>query len=354
MMKNMRNKFALALILIVSMSVALVACGRKTSSEVVQNADGGNTQVNQDNTSQDKERLGNDPTSSDPTAEETEAENHEESDETDTETEVQADGSADSASNDQQVASTSGGEDSDDQGDESDGEDGGDTSSDDGVITICIDPGHGGDSLGTKEEYDGELICEKNLNYRIATSLKSYLEEYGVNVVLTHSLNSDLSLAGRINYAVANDADYFISVHVNSRSQDEVNSSGCMVLMSCSSYQPGNAKVNLYDTERAMATSILSRLHGLGLQNANDFNTENTGGILQRVNTEDEYYPDGSPADFYGLLYHGTYAGIPSIIVEHAFLSNESDYYNYLNTNAKLDALARADAEGLADALGLR
>ena len=36
-----------------------------------------------------------------------------------------------------------------------------------------------------KETYDGKLVMEKDLNYRIATSLKSYLEQYdGIKLYL--------------------------------------------------------------------------------------------------------------------------------------------------------------------------
>ena len=199
----------------------------------------------------------------------------------------------------------------------------------------------------------GKLVMEKDLNYRIATSLKSYLEQYdGIKVILTRNENQGLGLIQRIDYAVANEADYFISVHVNSRSTDEVNSHGCMVLMSCSRYQPVNTKVgSLYDTERGMALSVISKLNRLGLPIANDWNTENTQGILQRVNTVGATYPDGSQADYYTLLYCGTEAGLPTIIIEHAFLSNENDYRNFLCTNDKLDALAKADAEGIIESI---
>ena len=56
-------------------------------------------------------------------------------------------------------------------------------------------------------------------------------------------------------------------------------------------------------------------------------------------------------ADYYGLINEGTCAGIPTIIVEHAFLSNENDYRNFLCTNDKLDALAKADAEGIIESI---
>ena len=221
-------------------------------------------------------------------------------------------------------------------------------------IIICIDPGHGGDNdEGTKETYDGKLVMEKDLTYRIATSLKSYLEQYdGIKVILTRNENQGLGLIQRIDYAVANEADYFISVHVNSRSTDEVNSHGCMVLMSCSRYQPSNSRVSsLYDAEYALAKSVLSKLNAMGIPIANDWNTEYTEGILQRTTTSGETYPDGSHADYYSLLYNGTRAGIPTIIIEHAFLSNENDYRNFLSTDAKLDALAKADAEGIMESI---
>ena len=67
------------------------------------------------------------------------------------------------------------------------------------------------------------------------------------------------------------------------------------------------------------------------------------------MNTADELYPDGSMADYYGLINEGTRAGISTIIVEHAFLSNAGDYRNYLSSDAQLDALARADAAGILD-----
>lgn len=143
-------------------------------------------------------------------------------------------------------------------------------------------------------------------------------------------------------------------MHINSKSTDELDAHGCMVLMSCSRYQPANARfTSIYDRERSLAYSILAKLNGIGIPIANDSwnGNEYKDGILQRLNTVNELYPDGSMADYYGLINEGTCAGIPTIIVEHAFLSNVNDYRNYLSTDAQLDALARADAAGILEAV---
>lgn len=225
----------------------------------------------------------------------------------------------------------------------------------DNRITICIDPGHGGSNEGTKETYDGSLIKEKNITMTIARKLKYYLEQNdNIRVVMTRNSDTAVSLAGRIEYAAANNADYVISMHINSKSTDELDAHGCMVLMSCSRYQPANARfTSIYDREKSLAYSILAKLNGIGIPIANDSwnGNEYKDGILQRVNTVNESYPDGSMADYYGLINEGTYAGIPTIIVEHAFLSNVGDYRNYLSTDAQLDALARADAAGILEAV---
>ena len=105
---------------------------------------------------------------------------------------------------------------------------------------------------GTKENYDGTLIKEKNITMTIARKLKYYLEQNdNIRVVMTRNSDTAVSLADRIEYAAANNADYVISMHINSKSTDELDAHGCMVLMSCSRYQPANARfTSIYDRER--------------------------------------------------------------------------------------------------------
>ena len=215
--------------------------------------------------------------------------------------------------------------------------------------TICIDAGHGGSNEGTKETYDGVLIKEKDINLVIAKKLQWYLEQNdNLNVIMTRTSDTDVSIGGRIDYAKGKNADYVISVHINSKSQDNTNPRGCMVLMSCSRYQPSDSRfASIYDKENMLANAIICNLNNIGIPIADDWNTEYTNGILQRTNTVNELYPDGSPADYYGLIYNGTYAGIPTIIIEHSFLSNENDYRTHFSTDSQLDVLARADAQGI-------
>lgn len=219
---------------------------------------------------------------------------------------------------------------------------------------ICLDPGHGGESQGTHYVYDDVEIEEKNLNYYIALRLKKYLEQYdNIEVVIDRGENEDPSFETRIAFAKENNADYIVSLHNNSKSRDDIEPSGCMAITTCSHYQAESAvNDDVYGASRQLALSILSQLKNTGLTITTDWNANKTNGILQRVGSG--AYPDGSECDYYGLIRNATYAGIPSVIVEHAFLSNERDYRKFLSSNTKLDILAKADAAGIMNYLGTR
>ena len=64
-------------------------------------------------------------------------------------------------------------------------------------------------------------------------------------------------------------------------------------------------------------------------------------------NSANSKYPDGSVQDYYYVIQQSKRNGFPGIIVEHAFLSNASDYQKYLSSDEKLKALGEADARGI-------
>jgi len=90
--------------------------------------------------------------------------------------------------------------------------------------TIVLDPGHGGIDGGTSF---GEIL-EKNINLTIGLKLKEELIKRGANVIMTREIDDSLDdhidnggsrhredLNTRVNIVNKNNADIFISIHVN-------------------------------------------------------------------------------------------------------------------------------------------
>lgn len=205
---------------------------------------------------------------------------------------------------------------------------------DNGDMVIAIDPGHGGTDSGAS--YGG--IEEKTINLKIAQYLKTYLEQYvGVQVYLTRSTDTYLELSERVQNATLNGSDVFISIHNNASTN--LSTSGSMVFYPNESYRP-----DLSYEGSELASNILSRLTNLGLTDL---------GIRTRDSGTGNTYDDGSIADYYGVIRNAKLSGMAGIIVEHAFVSNDSDRTNYLSTDAQLKKLAKADAEGIAACYGL-
>lgn len=203
-----------------------------------------------------------------------------------------------------------------------------------GDMVIAIDPGHGGTDSGAS--YGG--IEEKTINLKIAQYLKTYLEQYvGVQVYLTRSTDTYLELSERVQNATLNGSDVFISIHNNASTN--LSTRGSMVFYPNESYRP-----DLSYEGSELASNILSRLTNLGLTDL---------GIRTRDSGTGNTYDDGSIADYYGVIRNAKLSGMAGIIVEHAFVSNDSDRTNYLSTDAQLKKLAKADAEGIAACYGL-
>jgi len=82
-------------------------------------------------------------------------------------------------------------------------------------ISICLDPGHGGQGHipGYKRGPTG--LREAEINLKVAFYLKELLEQAEVTVVMTRIDDSYVSLAKRSQIANENGVDFFISIHHN-------------------------------------------------------------------------------------------------------------------------------------------
>lgn len=201
-------------------------------------------------------------------------------------------------------------------------------------LVVVLDPGHGGTDGGAQ----ANGIVEKTVNLKIAQYCKAELEEYaGVTVYMTRSDDTYLTLAQRAQVAVDKKANVFISLHNNSNTS----SAPC----GANVYYPNsNYNATCGTTGQSLASIIESKLTDLGLA---------SGGIHIRNSENGTKYPDGSLADYYGVIKRCKENGIPALIVEHAFISNANDAKNYLSTDEQLKKLGVADATAIAEYYGL-
>lgn len=81
-------------------------------------------------------------------------------------------------------------------------------------FTVVIDPGHGGKDAGAL----GRKTNEKTINLAVAKQLRDLLRSNmnDVNVIMTRSNDTFVTLQGRADMANRKHADIFISIHANS------------------------------------------------------------------------------------------------------------------------------------------
>jgi len=153
--------------------------------------------------------------------------------------------------------------------------------------TITIDPGHGGHDPGAV----GNGLQEKEINLSIALKVQKILEQKGINVVMTRTNDTYLSLSERVDVAVRKNSDTFVSIHTNSAAA--TSASGTETYFSSAALNSRSAD------SKQLATFIQKRLY-------------------PALGTKDRKVKD---AGFQVIKKNP----LPAVLVELGFISNSSD-----------------------------
>ncbi|HWB28418.1 MAG TPA: N-acetylmuramoyl-L-alanine amidase [Chitinophagaceae bacterium] len=79
------------------------------------------------------------------------------------------------------------------------------------TFTVIIDAGHGGKDEGTKIK----TAKEKNITLAVAKQIETLAPGYGINVILTRHNDTFMNPVSRVKFAMQQNADAFVSIHVN-------------------------------------------------------------------------------------------------------------------------------------------
>lgn len=207
---------------------------------------------------------------------------------------------------------------------------------------ILLDPGHCKKHMGAHENG----LKEEKVVLDITKACKNILDEYGgITVYLTRNNMSCLSslhlgdcLSSRNNLAKRLSVDFLVSMHINA--DDRSGKSGALILPA---YQSGY-RDKIRKKTQALGSYFLEHLHSLGLKNR--------GFWLRKLSNG--RYRNGARADYYSIVRNGVLNNIPSLIVEHGYVSNLSDCELYFKTKDRRRFLGEADANAIVSYYGLK
>lgn len=219
----------------------------------------------------------------------------------------------------------------------------------DGKFVVILDPGHGGKGnfanrgIGFFSNSKDEIIYEDEIDLKLAKLIRDNIKSDGrIEVYMTREDDVEVSLVDRGVKAKNFSADLMISIHFNNSPSfnQSPKSMGCEIWQSViDMYKPyGLAKMILAEFNKNHLLQI-------------------TRGLKERV-SEDTYWDynlndaittnTGFPADYYGVIKAGARNMVPTIIVEHAFFSNDYDFANMQNEDF-YEELAKRESKAIID-----
>lgn len=205
-------------------------------------------------------------------------------------------------------------------------------------LKICIDAGHHGKynrSPANKKYYESEVMWKLHLLQ------KKYLEQYGFEVVLTRSnLATDKALYDR--GATSKGCVLFLSDHSNAVGS-EVNEAVDRV----SVYHLTNDTTTECDDISKTIAEKLAPVIAEVMDTKQDFQ------VLTRKASSDRNKDGIFNDNYYGVLHGARCVNVAGLILEHSFHTNTRST-NWLLNDVNLDALAKAEADVIAEHFGMK
>lgn len=190
-------------------------------------------------------------------------------------------------------------------------------------LVIVIDPGHGGENLGTIENNH----IEKDMTLITALAMYEELAQYdNVEVYLTRTQDRDMTLKERAEYAEAVEADFLFSIHYNASENHELFGSEVWV--------PLEPPYNNYGYQ--FGYELLQDMKDLGL-------------LVRGVKTR----RGDKGLDYYGILRESVARDIPAVIIEHCHVDEARDAV-FCDNEEKLKNFGKMDATAVAKYFGLK
>jgi N-acetylmuramoyl-L-alanine amidase len=214
------------------------------------------------------------------------------------------------------------------------------------IRTIVIDPGHGGKDAGTVSRRGLE---EKAITLKVSLRLRDLIKSrLGKRVLMTRDRDDFLELGERAKFANVNEADLFISVHVNSHPQPSVK--GIEI------YHFGEAKDQRALEVAARENGTPINGNGVGweylvadlltakrIEESLELAWETKEAMVKHLNGQYQTVDHGvKTAPFYVLRY----TAMPSILAEIAFMSNASEE-QLMRQSSFIDDVAEALFQGV-------
>lgn len=188
---------------------------------------------------------------------------------------------------------------------------------------IVIDPGHGGENTGTVANPAFE---EKAILMQTANALVEELKKYEqLEVYLTRTDDTDISLRDRAVFAKSVNADFLFSLHYNASENH-----------------------TLYGTEVWIPLQAPYHAWGYKFAYLQQLEMQELGLFSRGIKTR----KNNAGKDYYGIIRECAARDIPAVIIEHCHVDEDRDSA-YCDETADYEEFGRRDAIAIAKFFGL-